>query len=102
MLKDNKYNSELFVSPLDEDCESYFKFAPNGEILTDTEKGEYTVNLLGLNAYTLTKARAAKYKALSWCNEEMIQYYLKEHDGKAESFVDMLEYFYREGYYSLR
>lgn len=99
-LKDNNYNPNLFISPLDEDCESYFSFAPDGEIHIDNDKGEYTVDLLGLNSHKLKEARKAKYKSCEWCDAESIKWFLEPKEGKLDKFVDIIEYFYKKGYYS--
>lgn len=97
--KDNFFNEKLFVSPLDEDCEQHFAFFPNGEIVGTTVKGEYTVDLLGLNSYKLIQARAAKNLNCEYCDKELLKEYLEIHDGKLEPFIDIIRYLYNKGYY---
>lgn len=98
-LKGSKYNEALFVSPLDDDCEEQFAYAPNGEIIGLTEKGRYTIDLLGLNVYELKEARKATCQAYQWCDDESIQWYLQPQDGRLIPYVNILEYFYRQGYF---
>jgi uncharacterized protein (TIGR02646 family) len=60
--KDNWYESRLFVSPLDPDCESYFTFTTAGEILPVSDparakKAKETIRRLGLDISKLTRMR---------------------------------------------
>ena len=60
--KDNWYDSRLFVSPLDPDCESYFVFTTAGEMLpvsdpTRAKKARETISRLGLDISKLTRMR---------------------------------------------
>lgn len=84
MKKDNEYSEELFISPLDEDCESHFEYFPDGSIRGITEKGKYTIELLGLNEYSLKDARKCQYASCeSMRNKQLIyEYYIKPYDGK--------------------
>ena len=83
--KGNKYDDQLFISPLSEDCESYFKYSDNGEVFSDTPAGEYTIGLLNLNSEKLRRARKATIKE---CNDyhdpEMVKkYYIApQEDGR--------------------
>ncbi|WP_210521329.1 hypothetical protein [Hymenobacter terricola] len=61
--KDDDYDEQLFVSPLDIVCESAFIYEENGKIAWHDGKGEYTVNLLKLWHPTLIKERAGAIKA---------------------------------------
>lgn len=101
MKKDNEYSEELFISPLDEDCESHFEYFPDGSIRGITEKGKYTIELLGLNEYSLKDARKCQYASCeSMRNKQLIyEYYIKPYDGKNEQFVDMIKYFYNKGFF---
>lgn len=98
--KKNKYDEELFVSPLDEDCEEHFIFFPNGEMRGVTDKGRYTVDLLSLDSYKLCQARAAKYRVCDMCDNELIQWYLEPHEGRLDAFPDMVSYFYERGFFT--
>lgn len=100
--KKNDYDEKRFVSPLQEDCEEHFAFAPNGEIMGTTEKGDYTCNLLGLNSYVLKEARKATYKtAADYHDENLVkEVYLMPHEGRLAPFADMIKYFYDRGYFA--
>ena len=91
--KDNQYDEHLFVSPLDEDCEEHFAFFPNGDIVGLTEKGKYTIKILGLDSYKLKQARAAVYLNCEYCDEESMKWYLEAHEGMLEPFVDVIRYY---------
>lgn len=94
--KKNDYD-EKFVSPLDSDCEKYFEYYPNGEVVSDSDKGKYTIDLLNLNSYRLRQARAARlricesYKDLTLIKQVFIE---PNADHKLESFTDIVRYFY--------
>ena len=60
--KGNEYDERLFVSPLNEECESHFQYAPNGQVFSSSKEGQYTIDLLNLNSYKLQRARAAHIK----------------------------------------
>lgn len=98
--KENEYDENLFVSPLEQDCESQFIFYPNGQIEGLGERGEYTCRILNLNAYELQNARKAQYKICeSYHDAEMIHKYflVPSEDGMLEAFADMIQYFYERG-----
>ena len=46
-MKENKYDAEQFVSPLNLDCEDIFSYLPNGHI----EGNQYPIDLLNLDSY---------------------------------------------------
>lgn len=106
--KCNKYNENLFVSPLDDDCESHFKYKNCGKdgirIEGKTPKGEYTEILLNLNSYDLRQARRALLKQ---CEKDAKQgkellhewHIAESKDGTLPRFVDMVRYFYNDGYF---
>lgn len=91
--KQNYYDKNLFVSPLDEDSEEHFAFFPNGDIVGLTEKGDYTIKILGLDSYKLKQARAAVYQVCQYCDEELLNWYLEIHEGKLEPFIDVIRYY---------
>lgn len=98
--KGNHYDEDLFVSPLEENCEREFLFYPNGEIEGAEERGEYTCKILNLNSYELQKARKAQYKiCASYRDAEMIKTYFltPAADGTLEAYADMIQYFYERG-----
>lgn len=90
--------SELFVSPLDENCEEHFKYAPDGSIIGITEAGKYTCALLNLNAYELKNARKSELKVCqSFHSKDYVkEYYLHDQaTGNLHQFADVIEYFCR-------
>lgn len=101
--KGSAFDEGLFVSPLDPDCNTHFKFYPNGEIEGTDEKGRYTCELLNLNSYRLKQLRKATYKSCCAYNDDgfVLSEYLTAHDGKFESFYDMVEYFYNLKHFSV-
>lgn len=98
--KKNSYDEHLFVSPLQEDCMSHFRFLLNGEIEGTTDAGKYTVKLLNLNSYQLRKARAATMRAcIAYQNPELIKeiYLSPNADGKLEAYSDIVLWFFDRG-----
>ena len=64
--KDNWYDPNFIISPLDAECERAFDFLPNGEIMASPEggvKAEKSIIEIGLNSYALIKAREAAIDA---------------------------------------
>lgn len=57
--KDNAFNEELFVSPLEENCESLFEFSDRGKIKAadGNERAAYTIEILNLDTEQLNAAR---------------------------------------------
>lgn len=57
--KDDVFNEELFVSPLEENCESLFEFSNRGKIkaVDGNERAGYTIELLNLDTEQLNAAR---------------------------------------------
>lgn len=57
--KDNAFNEELFVSPLEENCESLFEFNDRGKIKAadGNERAAYTIEILNLDTEQLNAAR---------------------------------------------
>lgn len=94
--KENHYD-EKFVSPLDADCESHFDYFPNGEIVSDTPEGNYTIKVLNLNAYKLRKAREAQLQACeNYHDAGMVKKYFLQPDenNQLPSYVDIVKCFY--------
>ena len=60
--KDEWYDEELFISPLEEDCESHFTYSLDGRIFgacDDDKKASETIKRLYINSYELITARKA-------------------------------------------
>ena len=62
--KENKFNSKLFIKPTFQDCEQYFWYKDNGEVISnpelnaeDIDKANYTIKLLKLNCNRLKRER---------------------------------------------
>lgn len=97
--KEDKYDSDLFVSPLESNCQSHFRFHPNGEIEGLSERGKYTIDLLNLNAYSLVTARHNLMKELDFADISYIEYLLNEDESRLPIFTDMIEYFMSIGFF---
>lgn len=102
--KKNAFDEALFVSPLEDDCDKHFKYYVDGEIEGVTEKGKYTYELLGLNNYSLKRARMAQLKVCEALNDSQLvkDYYLTPVDGELEPYADIVEYFYNLGYFDVK
>ncbi|MDP5292455.1 retron system putative HNH endonuclease [Oceanimonas sp. CHS3-5] len=75
----SNYDEERFVSCLDSDCASYFKYLSDGRVVPsatlsapDTDKAEYTIDLLNLNSSFLVNRRRAWWSEL----DELVQEHL--------------------------
>ncbi|CAI8941004.1 TIGR02646 family protein [Pseudomonas sp. IT-196MI5] len=96
--KGNKFDENSNVSPLDEDCESRFRFTLIGRIeATDTDKpAENMINILALDISFLNNRRKEKLEGIfdneflaSFSIEELeaiIQRYRHPRDGQHEAF----------------
>lgn len=65
----HRQNSEIPVSPLDEDCELYFTYTSDGKIMTvenhpRQQDAEVTIQVLNLNFYDLIKSREEAFDTL--------------------------------------
>lgn len=95
--KENDYSDD-FISPLDENCEEYFKYYSNGEIESNSNsKVKYTCDVLNLNSYRLKQARKAELAvAKSFGDEELIKEYilsLDENGMYTRGFIDIVKYY---------
>lgn len=103
--KDCDYDFKRFVSPIDENCESHYRFKYNGKIEGLTEQGKYTIELLNLNAYELVQARKALYDEcclMSQLDKDcFLTEYIKPKDGRLHAFFDMINFFYSQGKFDL-
>lgn len=96
--KKNQYD-EKFISPLDKECEDYFDFYDNGEMVSDSPRGEYTINVLNLNSYRLRQARKAQLKACQNLNDlELVKkiYLEPDEEGRLQPYVDIVKYVFRQ------
>lgn len=90
--KENHYDPEQFVSPLDENCEEQFSYYANGDIVGD----QYTIDQLNLNAYELKNARKSVIKQLQYLDKETIEtYYMNEEDGQYLSYYNVIKWFWK-------
>ena len=101
-IKKDKYYDAKFISPLEEDCESHFKYLANGVIEGVDERGKYTIDILNLNSHKLVSFRKNIYDSCvaiagtEGGKEIIIQTYIRESDGKLPSFSVMVEYFLKK------
>ena len=98
--KKSQYDEKWFISPLEEDCEDYFEYYPNGEIVSESQKGKYTIEILNLNSYRLREARKARLKACrSYHDPETVrQIFLEPNaENRLEAFIDIVKYCYQKG-----
>lgn len=89
-MKENKYDAEQFVSPLNLDCEDIFSYLPNGHI----EGNQYTIDLLNLDSYKLRQAREAVYRTIMYMSKEDIQIiYCDENEEKLQPFINVIKWY---------
>lgn len=94
--KKNIYSS-MFVSPLEEDCEDHFEFNTSGEIVSDSDRGKYTIDVLNLNSYRLCNARKAQLRVCDSYNDpDMVKKIFLEYDddNRLQPYADIIKYFY--------
>ena len=94
--KKNQYD-EMFVSPLENDCESHFAYYPNGEVVPQTTKGDYTIKILNLNTYRLREARKACYQLCeSYHDDEMVKtvFLQPDENNQLQPHADIVKYFF--------
>lgn len=99
--KDNLYEEKRFVSPLEAQCEKYFTYYPNGEIIGMDERANSTFKLLNLNSYELVNARKNVFKQSQGFNELKLveEIYLKPYQGELQPFCNIVKCFFDEGFY---
>lgn len=106
--KDNWYDKDYIISPLNSECESLFEFLPNGEIKPSSDsdnRARMTIEKIGLNSYALQKAREAvineAYEDIGLfqnqidfhIQQEELDYYLKPNAaGELPAFCDAVYY----------
>lgn len=92
----HRENNKIPISPLDEQCESYFTYTSEGNIAaieahprqTDAER---TIRVLNLNFYDLQKSREEAFDALTGLSDDdaeklLKQCYEKDEDGRFRPF----------------
>ncbi len=105
-LKDRWYDENLFVSPLDANCETRFKFKKDGSI-SSADKNDnaatQTINKLGLDIPKLNALRSAvinRFNSPDITNEELKKFvndYLKKDvDQKWNPYWTTIRYLYKE------
>lgn len=88
--KENEYDEEKFISPLDPECEEAFSYFPNGYM----EGNQYTIDLLNLNSYKLKQAREAVYKTIMYMTKEDIKLtYCDEENEKSQPFINVVKWY---------
>lgn len=87
--KQNKYDAEQFVSPLNLDCEDVFTYYPDGEM----EGNQYTIDLLNLNAYELKVARKAVYKTIKNLDKDTIKMIYCQEEGELPAYYNVIRWF---------
>lgn len=89
--KQNNYDANQFVSPLDETCEDVFTYYLDGVI----EGNQYTIDLLNLNDYELRNARKAVCKALHGLDKQVIEMtYLEEGMEECQPFLNIIKWYW--------
>jgi uncharacterized protein (TIGR02646 family) len=95
-----KGDDELPISPLDEDCEKYFKYTYDGYIEPVDEKAQITIKTLGLD---ITKLNALRKDAIEpfidglLTEDELMEFvsaYLKKVDGKYPPFYTTIKFLF--------
>ena len=100
--KENEFDEELFISPLDKDCESYFEFSSRGKIkaVDGNQRAVYTIDKLNLDTGALNAAREAamwESGAMQDITEERCLFLLDKYeradkDGKYAGYSDEIIY----------
>ncbi|MBF0551844.1 MAG: TIGR02646 family protein [Deltaproteobacteria bacterium] len=108
VLKDNWYDEELFISPLQPDCEEHFRFLANGEIRPRTENdkaAETTIDKLGLNIPKLKNMRKGAIAGLPSSDltsdeikELTVAHSSRDKDGAFTDFCHVLVYHLQHNY----
>lgn len=95
-----KADQELAISPLDENCEQYFKYTYDGYIEPVDEKARTTIETLGLNIDKLNALRKEVIEAFiddNLTEDELIKFvseYLKKVDGKYQPFYTTIKFLF--------
>ena len=90
--KENEYDENKFVSPLNPDCENMFSYLPDGTVTGN----DYTIGLLNLNAKALVEARKSLYKQLSYLDKKEIQEIYCQSEDDLYPFTNVIRYYLKE------
>ena len=99
--KDNWYDEQKMISPLEEDCSSYFTYSSQGVIKAkdNNDKAIERIKCLGLDEYVLNEARKMALEAIGYFEEDFDKESAEQiaeqedEDGYLPSFCNIIEYF---------
>ncbi len=104
MSKDNSYEEELLISPLDKSCESKFEYDMNGNIypINDDNSAIYTIDCLKLNL--LKRKRKAVIDGIfeTLATFDFDSYLKKDKNGYFNEFHTMIESLFENNFKSMR
>ena len=106
LKRTNNFDESLFIKPTDSDCERYFSFELDGEILphpklndNESQRAQYTIGLLNLNCLRLKRLREdviiEGYKIIDDLQDSVgaLQHFLEletlEFNGKLRDFINL-------------
>ena len=96
----NKNNKQIYVSPLDDNCEKMFGYGEDGEIYGLSEEANDTINVLNLSVPFLNHQRKAVIDSIkntdlteSEWEEELVYYQNRKNDGDFEPFCTAAIYY---------
>jgi uncharacterized protein (TIGR02646 family) len=98
-----KGDDELPISPLDEDCERYFKYTYDGYIEPVNEKARTTIETIKMLGLDIDKLNALRKDAIEpfidslLTEEELIEFvsaYLKKVDGRYQPFYTTIKFLF--------
>lgn len=89
--KDNRYRPQLFISPTETDCASYFQYLPNGDIQPkdglnnhDKKRANETIQCLGLQCRLLKNKRRELFNSMN----AQLKYLIDQRDAMEEFIKD--------------
>jgi uncharacterized protein (TIGR02646 family) len=68
--KGDWWDSSLFISPLEPDCETEFTYTPDGRIVSNSSRGMKTIEVLNLNSHRLLNGRKQAIAASGFFDED--------------------------------
>lgn len=95
------YDENKIISPLDNQCETYFNYTLQGKMKSsgNNDKAETMIEKLGLNEYSLKEARKKALEAIGYFEEDFDKEAALEiatqedEDGYLPSFCNIIKYF---------
>jgi len=101
-LKDDWYDKNRFISPLDKNCESFFEYTFDGYIqpANNDQAASVTIDKLGLNIDKLNELRKKAIEPFIYddlSDEELADFvngYLKKQNGKFNPFYTTIKYLF--------